>query len=792
MPRLIVLALAAAGVLPATLLTACPGGMAMLGSPRTGIVLVTALLFAPALAGFAVALQGFDAVLARLREGSGGEHQQIVARVLLDAAIFGYILGLLAALPGDAAVLACVLIGSLNLAAAWLFLLNLILAPRRSAVRRCAAVIADVALLAVLLAAGGRLTGPLATVYLYLAVSNSNQCRPRALAGAVGLGVVAFAGVIATTPFWQEEPLMAAGMLAAMVLLPLYAGSLLHRLASARYLAEAANVAKTRLLATFAEELRGPLRAIARTGLDGDQAESDAQSIARARFSARAMLLNLDDLLNFARIDDGSLTPETRSFDIYRLSHGAIASLNPAAAERGVVLNLRVDPALPQQLRGWPHQLRHILISLVTNAIRHSANTRVRINISGYDFTADAVTVRITVASGLIDNRLETADQVAAIDDAGGSLGLALVERWVDLMGGRLMLDNDGRRGLSQVVELPFAINRTASAMTLDLAHLPVLIVSEDTQFVEELTEPLVSWRAEPRWIGAGDDALHYLEALEPPGRRAVLIVDGRYDVLLSLSWAHRAVRLGEGRMPPFVMFVADETRIDSVVGLADSELDSVLAAPFALEALRGAFHAFGVEPADQLSAAVSGAAMPAELASRDAAGEMVQTESSRRTAASSRSASDAAPANPGRRILIAASSLANRRIMSSFLTRAGHTVHLAATPDEARQGLEARAIDLLLLDLTGEQGADYEAARLYRRARPGLIIVALTKDSPEEAQRRAREIGIDAVLPKPIEPLRLVAAIESVIEDAPAKPLPLRVVGDPRPYPRSSSAVNR
>jgi DNA-binding response OmpR family regulator len=561
----------------------------------------------------------------------------------------------------------------------------------------------------------------------------------------------------------------------------------LYRLNKAKERAETANAAKNRLLAAFTEDLRSPLRAIARAGTEGDRTELDpnqADLLGRIRLSVRSMLLQLDDLLDFIQVDDGSLTPGVRSFDFYRLSHGVVASLNATAAERGVELNLHIDPALPHQLHGWAHQLRQILICLITNAIQYSANSRVRINARAVDLGTDRVTVRIALACGLTDNHLETADQVptAAAPEAGRHLGLALAERWVGLMEGRLRIDNDRRRGLSLAVELPFAIDQTSLGLPVDLAQLPVLIVSEDVQFVEELAEPLEAWRAKVRWIGAGHDALDHLEALEatPGERRPVLIVDGRDDVLLSLSWTHRAASLWALRTPPLVMFIADESRIDSIVGLADGELDSILSAPFALDALRGAFHALGIEPGDRPSAA-------AEPASRSDLAEGTR-------AAPLPTASDT-PAKRGRRILIAASSPANRRIMSSILSREGHTVNLVETVDEARKGLEARAVDLLLLDLTGAPGSDYEAARLCRRARPSLIIVALTRDSAEEAERQARELGIDAVVPKPIDPRRLVAVIDTAIDGEPTTPLPFRVVGRPASYPRyagePSSAVN-
>src|SRR6185312_10277255 len=85
-------------------------------------------------------------------------------------------------------------------------------------------------------------------------------------------------------------------------------------------------------------------------------------------------------------------------------------------------------------------------------------------------------------------------------------------------------------------------------------------------------------------------------------------------------------------------------------------------------------------------------------------------------------------------------------------------------------EGLEAREIDLLLLDLIGSTGGDYEAVRLCRQIRPSLPIVALTGGTGGEAERLVRDTGIDAVLTKPLEPSRLIATIEAAIRgEAPA-----------------------
>jgi DNA-binding response OmpR family regulator len=407
------------------------------------------------------------------------------------------------------------------------------------------------------------------------------------------------------------------------------------------------------------------------------------------------------------------------------------------------------------------------------------------------------------VASSLTDDRLETVDEDS--DEIGQPLGLAVADRLIGLMGGRLAVEIDPRRSLAMTVELPFAIDQASLALPLDLAHLPVLVVTKDAEFVGDLIEPLEAWRADPRWIGAGDQALAYLASFDPGTRRAVLIVDGRGDVLQALSWTHRA-GAERGAESAYVLFVADEPRIDSVIGLADGELDGILPAPFTASALRGALHALRLEPADwflneKLPAFTEEPSPPPRRPvepmqpRRPASEEIAQLRPSaadpplRPAPVEERVAVEPPspppeepiriiparppPAEPRsrrkRQILVAAGNPANRKILGSALGRAGYVVHFAEDVDEARLGLETRELDALLLDLTGYVGADYGAARQCRRARPTLPILALSSDQPETAERRARETGLDAILPKPVEPRKLLAALATALDLEPA-----------------------
>jgi signal transduction histidine kinase len=406
------------------------------------------------------------------------------------------------------------------------------------------------------------------------------------------------ASAMAAAIAMQPDQSVVLGSAAGAILLAAVVAAACWWLARAKRRAEAANAAKTRLLAALGDDLRKPLRDIARAGAAIDRNAFDPREwdkIVRMRLDARAMLLQLEDVRTCLAIESGDFAPETRSFDLHRLANGIIASLRPQAAERGIVIALRVDPLLPYQLRGWPHQLRQILIGLLTHVVQRSSETKLRLVMDAAKLEAEQVTLRAIVTSAAADI---PALEEPAVAEPGRPFGMAMVQRLAALMGGRLDMERDPSGALRLVVELPFAVDQAMQALALDLAHLPALIVTKDQSFVGEFVEPLDSWRADARWIGAGDTALQYLEAFDASNRRPLLIVDGRGDVLRALSFAHRAVSLSAGP-PPYLLFVADEARMDSVIGLADEDFDGILPAPFTVAALRGALHAMRVEPAD-------------------------------------------------------------------------------------------------------------------------------------------------------------------------------------------------
>jgi DNA-binding response OmpR family regulator len=273
-----------------------------------------------------------------------------------------------------------------------------------------------------------------------------------------------------------------------------------------------------------------------------------------------------------------------------------------------------------------------------------------------------------------------------------------------------------------------------------------------------------------------------------PDAQRPALIVDGRDDVLSGLSWAHRAGRANPSAAP-YVLFVAAEARIDSVIGLADGVLDAILSAPFTPGVLQSTLHALRVGTADWFPAEP----LPAPVI----APEPPPARPVARAETTVQLPVEPPPAPPPVRrgppqILVAATNAMNRKIIEQILMGARCMAHLVADADQALDMLAARPIDLVLVDFTGGTIDDAADVERLHEAHPDLPIFVLSGDPDPEAAILFAGAGAASVLGKPLEPSRLIAAIDLAVPRPPpaASPPPeappaLAIVTEISAHPR-------
>ena len=132
--------------------------------------------------------------------------------------------------------------------------------------RRVIAMIGDFGVLFCEMHLRGETAAFLFPLFIWVILGNGFRFGIPFLVMATAGGLASFGAVVATTPFWRAQTALSAGLLAGLLLVSLCAAPMIRKLSSAKRQAEAADQAKSFVLASVSRELRPPLTAIVGTG----------------------------------------------------------------------------------------------------------------------------------------------------------------------------------------------------------------------------------------------------------------------------------------------------------------------------------------------------------------------------------------------------------------------------------------------------------------------------------------------------------------------------------------------
>ena len=236
---------------------------------------------------------------------------------------------------------------------------------------------------------------------------------------------------------------------------------------TARQKAEQADRAKDEFIAALSHELRTPLNAILgwmymlrnETVPDAARGKAAEAVVRNAGLLARL----IEDLLDTSRITTGRLELAMAPLDLKAVVQAAIESVLPASEQRGVVVTLESDPAVPA-VAGDPHRLQQVVWNLLSNAIKFSPpGATVTVKITAHQGSA-VVTVSDT-GTGIdpaflprIFDRFQQADSSTAREHGGLGLGLYIASHLTELHGGSLEARSAGRgKGAEFTLRLPIS-----------------------------------------------------------------------------------------------------------------------------------------------------------------------------------------------------------------------------------------------------------------------------------------------------------------------------------------------
>lgn len=219
---------------------------------------------------------------------------------------------------------------------------------------------------------------------------------------------------------------------------------------AAREAAEAADKAKSDLVAMIGHELRAPMEAVAAMAelllaspLDPTQARY-ANTLYQ---SARSLLAALSEVLDFTRLESGRFELEQASFDLHDLVHGVGAVLQTRANEKGLTGGVDIGANCPRFVVGDGPRLRQVLLALIDNALKFTAHGSVRLYASAnesdgrlvlrFDVTDTGVGLSKAVQERLFQPYIQIENRAAG-QNTGTGLGLSIARKLALLMGGEI------------------------------------------------------------------------------------------------------------------------------------------------------------------------------------------------------------------------------------------------------------------------------------------------------------------------------------------------------------------
>lgn len=238
--------------------------------------------------------------------------------------------------------------------------------------------------------------------------------------------------------------------------------------------AEKASNARAEFLSTVSHELRTPLNAIngiAHLLLEENPKKTQMNYLESLKYSGNYLTTFINDILEINKIDSNKIELETINFNLKQLLENIQNSLKELASDNNNKFNIEIDQEIPNNLIGDPTKLSQIILNLINNALKFTQNGNV-------DVIAKLVSLEheeqkeaiisfevMDTGIGIAEDKLETVfdsfsqGSVEINRKYGGTgLGLTIVKKLVNLLGGKIKLESVIDKGTSFSFELLFKV----------------------------------------------------------------------------------------------------------------------------------------------------------------------------------------------------------------------------------------------------------------------------------------------------------------------------------------------
>lgn len=518
--------------------------------------------------------------------------------------------------------------------------------------------------------------------------------------------------------------------------------------------AEAASHTKNEFLSAMSHDIRTPMNgiigmtAIAAVHLEDKKRVRDCLNKIN---DASSHLLNLiNEILDMSRIESGKMELSEEPFNLPQQLQEVLDLNFPWIRQKNHTLNVHIQSMEHEQVIGDLGRMQRVAANLISNAIKYTpdgGNISVELKekprkIKGYGCYELTVKDNGIGMSEEFQKRLfqpfEREEDVRLSKIQGTGLGMSIVKSIIGLMMGHIEVESEKDKGTTFRVTVNLKLDECENDVNRILDKLPVLVVDDDRDICESVSQMLFDIGMTGEWTDNGADAIrmvadrHFAKA-----DYLAVLLDWKMPEMDGVETAHKIREVVDASVPVIILMAYDWSEIEE-------------------EALKAGVDAFLSKPLYKSKL------QQKMLTIADRSAESPLTE---------KILHNKIPA--GKRVLLAEDNQLNQEIAVEILGQLNLKIDTVENGAEAVKKFadsEPGFYDIILLDIQMPVMNGYEAARTIRGTdhedSQRIPIVAMTADAFAKDVQAAYDSGMNEHISKPVSVDRLVQVLERFLKN--------------------------